>query len=216
MRKVAVVLSGCGFQDGSEITESISALITLSQLQAQVTCFAPDTQFQVTDHLRAQSTGETRSVLTEAARLARGHISSLSELDPQKFDALVFPGGFGAALNLSTWAKDGSRCQVLPDVEKVIRAFHDDSKPICAICIAPTLLAKVLGHENVTLTIGNDAATAAEIAKTGALHENCAVDDYVTDREHKIITTPAYMYDAKPAEVFKGIQGALKELVEMA
>ncbi len=216
MKKVAVVLSGCGFQDGSEITEAVSTLIALSDLGATYQVFAPDIQAPSTNHLTHQKSG-THSVLAESARISRGKISSLKELKASTFDALAFPGGFGAATVLCDFAGRGSQCQVNPEVERVIEEFFKAEKPIAAICIAPALIARVLGKHGVTVTIGSDKETAAEIEKTGAHHEQCAVDDYVTDREHRIITTPAYMYDdAKPNQVFAGVSAAIKELVEMA
>ena len=216
MKKIAVVLSGCGFKDGSEITEAVSSLIALSETGAQYQCFAPDKIVDTVDHIQDQDSGQ-RNILTESSRICRGEIKNLTDLNENEFDALVFPGGFGAALHLCDWAKKGASCEVLPDVVRIISAFHDEGKPIGAICIAPVLVAKILGDQGVTLTIGNDKETAAEIQKTGATHENCEVDDYITDRAHKVITSPAYMYgDAPPHKIFKGIQGLVKELVEMA
>ncbi|AHI04913.1 isoprenoid biosynthesis protein with amidotransferase-like domain protein [Bdellovibrio bacteriovorus W] len=217
MKKIAVVLSGCGHMDGSEITESVSTLIALNQAGAEVFCFAPEKSFSVVDHTKGEATEQTRDVFTEAARIARGEIQKLSNLHAKDFDAIVFPGGFGAAKNLSNWAEKGSACEVDADVRRVILEFHEASKPIGAMCIAPVLIAKVLGKEKVTVTIGNDPGTIAEIQKTGAVHEECPVDDYITDRETKVVTTPAYMYgDAKPHEVFKGIFGLAHEIVEWA
>ena len=216
MKKIAVVLSGCGFKDGAEITESVSTLISLTQFNAQYQCFAPDKNIESTDHINGDATG-TRNIISESARIARGKVTDLKDLEPDDFDAIVFPGGFGAALHLCDWAKKGAQCQVLPDVVRVIKGFNEAGKPIGAMCVAPVLLAKVLGDKEITLTIGNDKETAQEIEKTGAQHENCDVDDFITDRENKIVTTPAYMYgNAKPAEVFQGISGMIKELVEMA
>lgn len=217
MKKVAVVLAGCGNKDGAEITEAVSLLIALSQNGAEYMCFAPSVEFEALNFTNDQAMGQKRNVLTEAARIARGNIQDLKNLDVKKYDALAFVGGFGAAKNLSDWAFKGSKCTVLPEVEKYIKAFHQETKPIAAICIAPVLLAKVLGSERVTVTLGDDKETIAEVLKTGAQHEVCPVDDYVTDRETKVITTPAYMYgNAKPHEIFKGISGLAKELVEMA
>lgn len=199
IRKIAVVLSGCGFQEGAEITESVSTLIALSQAGAEVQVFSP------------------LSVLNESAKIARGNVRDLAELKEADFDGVAFPGGFGAAKVLSDWASKGSKATVLPDVQRVILEFHGASKPIAAFCIAPTLVAKVLGPRGVSVTIGNDSETAQEIEKTGAQHEDCAVDDFITDRAHKVITSPAYMYDdATPSQVFAGISKAVKELVEMA
>ncbi|AFY00269.1 isoprenoid biosynthesis glyoxalase ElbB [Bdellovibrio bacteriovorus] len=217
MKKIAVVLSGCGHRDGSEITESVSLLIGLHQAGAEVHCFAPDIQIPITNHINGEAQNEKRSLLTEAARIARGDIQSLDKLHAKDFDAVVFPGGYGAAKNLSNWAEKGAQCDVNPDVKRVILEFHSASKPIGALCIAPVLVAKVLGDKKVTVTIGDDAATAAEIQKTGAIHEECPVNDYITDRERKVVTTPAYMYgDAKPNEVFAGIFGLAHEIVEWA
>jgi enhancing lycopene biosynthesis protein 2 len=216
MKKVAVVLSGCGFKDGAEITESVSTLIALSDLGVDYQVFAPDTQVPSTNHLTG-TPQEARNVLAESARIARGKIKNVKDLDPADYDALVFPGGYGAATVLCGFAKAGAKCDVNPEIKRTIEEFYAREKPIAAICIAPALIARVLGERGITVTIGNDKDTAAEIAKTGARHESCPVEDYVTDREHKIVTTPAYMYDdAKPNQVFKGIRGALKELVEMA
>lgn len=213
-KRIAVVLSGCGHLDGAEITESVSTLIAIAQAGADYEVFAPDFDFSVTDPLSREPTGESRNILREAARIARGKIRSLKDLHAKNFDALAFPGGFGAALHLCTWAKKGAACEVSPEARRVIEEFYGAEKPIAGICIAPALLAKVLGSKGVTLTIGEGSD---EITKTGAIHEKCAVDDFVTDREHRLVTTPAYMYDdAKPSEVFKGIQGAIRELVEMA
>jgi enhancing lycopene biosynthesis protein 2 len=212
---VAVILSGCGHKDGAEITESVSALIALSEMGTEYEVFAPDIEFKVTDPISSKPTSESRHVMLEAARISRGNIHPLKDLKAKNFDALAIPGGFGAALNLCNWASKGAKCDVNPDAERVITEFFKAEKPIAAICIAPALVARVLGRHGVTLTIGKDEGE--EIAKTGALHENCAVTDYVTDREHRVITTPAYMYgDAKPFGVFTGVRGAIRELVEMA
>jgi enhancing lycopene biosynthesis protein 2 len=216
-KRVAVVLSGCGHKDGSEITEAVSALIALTEAGATVEMFAPDLNIQSHDPITGQPTGETRNVLTESARIARGQIHPLGELRADAFDAIVFPGGFGAALHLCNWAKEGAKCTVHPQAERVIQEFYQAEKPIAAICIAPALIARVLGQQGITVTIGVDKPTAAEIAKTGAEHIICAVDDFVTDREHRVITTPAYMYgDALACQVFSGVRKAMRELVEMA
>lgn len=216
-KKIAVVLSGCGHKDGAEITESVSSLIAISETGSTYEVFAPDQVFAVNNPITAKPTGESRNLLTEAARIARGHIHPLNELKAKDFDALVLPGGFGVALNLCSWAQDGAKCKVNPEVERVLKDFFKSQKPIGAICIAPALVARVLGPEGVTLTIGKDPDTAAEIGKTGAHHEDCAVDDFVTDRENRIVSTPAYMYgEARPHEVFTGVRKAIRELVEMA
>lgn len=216
-KRVAVVLSGCGNLDGSEIQESVSVLIALSELGADVQCFAPDQEFQVKNFLTKKQTGETRNLLLESARIARSDIKKLNLLNVKDFDALVFPGGYGAANNLSTFGTHGADAKILPEVEQNIRLFHAESKPIGAICIAPVLIALSLGKQGVMVTVGEKCEASGQIEKTGAQHMICAVDDFITDREHKIVTTPAYMYDdATPFQVFKGIRKAMQELYEMA
>lgn len=217
MKKVALVLSGCGHMDGAEITESVSLLIALNMYGAETHVFAPDMSIPTKDHRTGKvNENETRNVLTEAARIARGKIEDVKKLSSKDYDALAFAGGYGAASNLSNWSEKGAHCEVYPDIARAIKEFHADNKPIAAVCIAPTLVAKVLGSEGVELTIGDDKETAQEIEKTGARHIECPVEDYIADRRAKILTTPAYMYNAKPHLVFKGISAMVKELVEMA
>jgi enhancing lycopene biosynthesis protein 2 len=216
-KKIAVVLSGCGNKDGAEITEAVSLMIALSAAGAQMTFFAPNQEFTPKNFLNNEPLKEKRNIMVEAARITRSQMQDVETLNADQFDGIAFPGGYGAALHLSNWAEAGAKCKVNPAVEKAILAFYNQSKPIAAICIAPTLVAKVLGSKGVSLTIGNDAETSKEIEKTGAQHEDCPVTDYITDREHKVITTPAYMYgSAKPHEVFQGISGLAKEFMEMA
>ena len=215
-KKIAVILSGCGNKDGAEITEAVSLMIALSEQGAEVHYFAPNQDFTAQNFLTGQAL-EKRNVMAESARITRSQIKDLATLNAQDFDGVALPGGFGAALNLSTWAQKGAACTVNADLEKALLAFYDMSKPIAAICIAPALVARVLGSKKITLTVGADSEAAGEIKKTGAIHEVCPVDDYITDRLHKIISTPAYMYDsATPAQIFKGVSGLAQELVEMA
>lgn len=204
MKKIAVVLSGCGHRDGSEITETVSTIIGLSQADAHVDFFAPNL---MVDH---------RNMIIESNRITRGRSIDLTELNPLNFDALIFVGGSGAARNLSNWATLGANCTVIHEVGQAIEAFYSQGKPIGAICIAPVLLARILGQHHISLTIGDDQETIQEIEKTGAKHVYCAVSDYVVDKAHKIVTTPAYMYDAPPHLIFKGITGLTNEIVKMA
>ena len=215
-RNVAVVLSGCGYLDGAEITESVSTLIALGEEGAKVRIFAPSKSLKEVQHLSGEETGNEKNVLEESARIARGKIEDLENLDEKDFDAIILPGGFGVAKNLCDFANNGAKANVLPKLKESLLAFHQASKPIGAFCIAPALVALVLGKEGVALTIGDDKATATEIQKTGADHVECRVDDYVTDRENKVITSPAYMYEAEPHLVYKGIRSAIRELMEMA
>lgn len=212
MKKIAIILSGCGHKDGSEITEAVSLIIALSQLNAKLSFFAPNI-----DVPAYHNNNEARNAIIESSRISRIEVIDIKNLDEKKFDAIAFPGGYGAAKVLSNWASKGAKAEVLPEIKNTIQAFHQNSKPIAAICIAPNLVACVLGKHNIELTIGNDPETIKEIEKTGARHVDCPVDDFITDRENKIITTPAYMYDnAKPHEIFNGISKLAKELIEMA
>ncbi len=216
-KRVAVVLSGCGNKDGAEVTEAVSTLIALSEAGAEYQIFAPDQTFNVVDPVTTEFTMETRNVLKEAARIARGNVRDIKSLRAADFDALAIPGGTGVARNLCTWFSEGAECKVYPEAERVIREFYVAEKPIAAICIAPALVARVLGKEGITVTLGNEGEASRELAKTGAAHEVCAVNDFVTDRDHRIISSPAYMHGgSKPFEVFQGIRGAIRELVEMA
>ena len=212
MTRVAVVLSGCGVFDGSEIHEAVSALLHLSRHGAEVKCFAPDVeQAHVVDHLKGEpSEGESRNVLVESARIARGDIAALSELDVDAFDAVVVPGGFGAAKNLCDFAFNGPGCSVHPDVERVLKAFQASSKPIGMCCIAPVIAAKVFGTDaggaGCSVTIGSDAGTAQAIEAMGSSHVERPVNEACVDDTNKLVTAPAYMYgDAPIHEVYEGI-----------
>lgn len=218
MAKVAVVLAGCGRGDGSEIHEAVSCLIHLSRLGAEYRCFAPDTpQADVVNHATGKpAPGEKRNCLVEAARISRGEISPLAGLDPAKFDAVVFPGGFGAAKNLCTFAKDGAECRVIAEVERVLNEFHTAGKPIGLCCIAPVLAAKVFGTAHggpgCMVTIGDDAGTTAAISEMGSRNVVKKVTEAVVDEKNRVVTSPAYMYgDARPHEVFQGIGAMIEE-----
>ncbi len=215
-RKIAVVLSGCGYLDGTEITEAVSSLIALDQCGVHYACFAIEKEVPAVDHISKLEESNMRCTLAEAARIARSEVKTLKDLQETDFDGVLFPGGFGAAKNLSTFAVEGSKGKVDKEVLRILQTFHAASKPIAAFCIAPATVALALGKHGIELTIGNDKETANEIEKTGAQHIDCAVDDFVTDRENKVITSPAYMYETTPAKVFAGIQKAVREFVEMA
>lgn len=212
----AIVLSGCGRADGSEIHESVSILIHLSRLGVPYQCFAPDApQASVVNHATGQPApaSQTRNMLVEAARISRGNILPLSKLDPAAYGGVIFSGGFGAAKNLSTFAmggeQGGANCTVLPDVDRVIKGFHAAKKPIGVCCIAPVLAARVLGTRmggpGVKVTIGTDQAAADAIATMGSTNVPRSVTEAYCDDANKVVSTPAYMFDAKPHEVFEGI-----------
>lgn len=218
MKKVAVILSGCGVFDGAEIHESVFTLAALDRAGAEVTIAAPDiAQHHVVNHQTGEvAEDETRQVMAESARIARGPVKPVSELDPADFDALVLPGGFGAAKNLSSFAFAGAECSIDSAVADTLLKFHAAGKVIGLSCIAPNLAAKVFGKDGVRLTIGNDKSTAVALEALGAKHVECPVDDCVVDENLRIVTTPAYMYDARISEIETGISRWIEKVLEMA
>lgn len=219
MAKVAVVLSGSGVYDGSEIHEATLTLLYLAEAGAEVQCFAPDkNQMHVIDHLKGETAaGEIRNVLVESARIARGNIKPLDQLKAPDFDVLIFPGGFGAAKNLCTFAVDGAACTVDEDVKRVVLEFHSAGKLVASMCIAPAIVARVLGEKGLKprLTIGTDRDTAAALETMGAEHVDCAVDEIVVDEANKLVSTPAYMLGPGIGDISKGIGNLVRTVVEL-
>lgn len=214
-KKVAVILSGCGVYDGAEIHESVITLLRLDQRGAQVQCFAPNVmQHHVIDHLTGAEMPESRNVLVESARIARGQVKDVRELRAEDFDALIVPGGFGAAKNLSDFALNGAGCSVQPDVLQAARDFARAGKPVGLICIAPALAARIYG-EGVSCTIGTDADTAGALEQMGARHVECAVEDIVEDEERRLVSTPAYMLAGSISEAASGIYKLVDRILEM-
>lgn len=214
-KRILVILSGCGFLDGSEIHEAVLSLLAFDRAGAEVQCAAPDKpQLHVVDHRTGQPTGETRNVLTEAARIARGKIVPLGAVDPAAYDAVWMPGGFGAAKNLSDVATRGAAATVDPQLVAVLRAFRAAGKPIGAVCIAPAVLVAALREGEVT--IGDDAGTAGAITAMGGTHVVCPVTAAHVDRARRLVTAPAYMFDARIGDVAAGIEGAVAALLELA
>jgi enhancing lycopene biosynthesis protein 2 len=218
MKHVAVILSGSGVFDGAEIHESVLTLLALDRANARVTCAAPDVpQHHVVNHLTGQpAAGETRNVLVESARIARGQIIPLSRLRVADLDAIILPGGFGAAKNLCTFALAGPDFTVNPELAKVLQEAHKLGKPLGFVCIAPAIAAKLFGAAQVEFTIGNDAATAKALQTEGGQHVNCTVHNIVVDRRLKIVTTPAYMLAGRITEAEAGINKLVQAVLEMA
>lgn len=216
MAKIAVVLSGCGVYDGAEIYESVLTLMRLEQQQADVQVFAPDIQqLHVINHLTGEVVeGQTRNVLEEAARIVRGDIQPLSKASASDFDALIIPGGFGAAKNLSNFALAGSELVVNAELLTFAKAMREANKPIGLICIAPTMSAAICG-EDVQCTIGNDADTAQAISETGAQHINCAVNEICVDDKRKLVTTPAYMLAGSINQAAEGIFNLVDKVLDL-
>ncbi|GGO77745.1 glyoxalase [Marinobacterium nitratireducens] len=217
MKKVAVILSGCGVYDGSEIYESVLTLLRLEQQGAEYQCMAPDVpQLHVVDHQSGEPVpGESRNVLQEAARLARGRIIDIGTASAADYDALILPGGFGAAKNLSDFALKGDQCTVNPQVAALARAFHDAGKPVGLMCIAPTMIPKLLG-QGIRCTIGEDAEVAGAIERMGGVHQACGVDAIVEDTGAKVVTTPAYMLAGSILEAQSGINKLIDRVLELA
>ena len=215
--RIGVILSGCGFKDGAEIHESVLTLLALDKLGCKIICMAPNIdQARVVNHLTGQESKEKRNVLAESARIARGEIKDAAQVKADDFDALILPGGYGAALNLSTFGKDGAKAEVNKDVARLVKEAHAKGKPIGAICIAPGLIAAVLGKTaHPLLTIGNDPGTAKNLEACGAKHETCAVREFVIDKKNKIVSTPAYMLGPSIAHVAEGIEKCVREVVAL-
>lgn len=216
MRKkiFAVILSGCGHQDGAEIHEATLTLWAIHKNGADFQCYAPDIkQHHVLNHITGQEMSDKRNVLIESARIARGKIAALATFAPDSADGLVIPGGFGAAKNLSTYAFDGANCTVNNDVATAVNAMHAAGKPIGALCIAPVILAKVLG--DVTLTIGQDQGTADNLVAMGARHQPTMHGEIVIDRERKIVSTPCYMLNSRVDQIADGADNLIRAMLDL-
>ncbi len=217
MAKIGILLSGCGVNDGSEIHEAVLTMLALDRLGVERLCMAPNIeQRDVVNHLSGEAVGEVRNVLVESARIARGEISDLAEISAADIDAVILPGGFGAAKNLCDFALAGDQTVVHPEVVRLLLEMHKAKKPIGAICIAPVVLARVLGELQPEITIGNDLATAKLLESFGAQHQNCPVDDIVVDQCHRLVTTPAYMLGPGLREIAVGIDKLVQQVVDMA
>ena len=219
MKKIGVVLSGCGVYDGAEIHESVITLLAIDRAGAEAVCMAPNVeQMHVVNHLTGEeAAGEKRNVLIESARIARGEIKDISTVKADDIDALVFPGGFGAAKNLSSFAVKGENCDVHPEVLRLVKEFAAKQKPQAVLCIAPAMMAKIYqdAPKKPVLTIGNDKETSGKIELMGSRHQDCSARDFVLDAENKIVSTPAYMLGQSISEVAEGIEKTINELIKM-
>ncbi|WP_163713949.1 isoprenoid biosynthesis glyoxalase ElbB [Mangrovibacterium lignilyticum] len=214
-KKLAVVLSGCGVYDGAEIHEATLTMLAIAKAGASYTLFAPNiTQHHVINHLTGEEMNESRNVLVESARIARGEIQDLKEYKAADFDALVFPGGFGAAKNLSTFAFEGPECSVNEDVELAVKSTVQAGKPIGALCITPAVITKILGK--VDVTIGNDSGTAGAIEAMGGKHVQTTHGEIVIDRNYRVVSTPCYMLDATIDQIEIGARNVIKTILTMS
>jgi len=216
-KRVAVLLSGCGFLDGSEIHEAVCTLLAIDRAGATYQAFAPDKpQIDVVNHaLQQPAAGEQRNVLVEAGRIARGNVQPVSKLKMADHDAVVLPGGYGAAKNLVNYAVKGVDCDIDPAVAQVLKEAHSLKKPIGAICIAPVVIARALGTVHPTLTIGSDEATAADIEKLGGRHQQAATTDIAVDETNRIVSTPAYMTAERISQVWEGVSKLVDRVLAM-
>ena len=215
-KKVGVLLSGCGVFDGAEIHESVLTLLALDRAGAEIVCMAPDMeQLHVMNHLSQAESDEKRNVLVESARIARGDIQNLKDVTASQIDALIIPGGFGAAKNLSDFAVKGPEATVHPQVQRVISEMLDAGKPIGALCIAPATLVRAIAEKSPEVTIGNDTGTASAISKMGGVHIDCSVDEIHVDQKNKIVTTPAYMLGPGIKDVAVGIEKLVEKVLAL-
>lgn len=214
MKKVAVILAGCGTMDGSEINETVTLLLALDQHNIEYQAFAPDAyQAEVWNHATGKRAEERRNMLVEAARIVRGKILPLSRFNANDFDALLFPGGSGAAKNIFTYAHDGINFKVNKEVEKAIKDIHAQGKPIGAMCIAPLMVAKVLGNVNVTMGSGN-CRQAKELPMIGCKHTETTHGGVAIDKENKIYSTPCFMLDATLKDVYQGAWNLVEAMMK--
>jgi enhancing lycopene biosynthesis protein 2 len=213
MKKFAVFLAGSGVYDGAEIHEATLTLLAIAKAGASYMIFAPDIlQYHVVNHITGEEMPEKRNVLVEAARIARGVIKPTSAFNAADFDALIFPGGFGAAKNLSTWAIEGDDCKVHPEVEKAVMEMVESKKPIGAMCISPVILAQLIKGTN--LTTGQDNPSADFIEKMGSRYTPATYGEVIIDKERKIFTTPCYMLDSTIVQIEQGTRNIVREMMK--
>jgi len=216
--KIGVLLSGCGVNDGSEIHETVITMLALDRADVETHLMAPNIdQMHVINHYTGQEMDEFRNVLVESARIARGNIKDMAEVTGGDLDALIIPGGFGLAKNLSDYAMSGIECSINPDVYRLVSEMLLLKKPIGAICIAPLMMAKILAEQNqsATMTIGKDESTAKDIKAMGSTHKECPVEEMVIDDENNIVTTPAYMDAKNISEAAEGIEKLVEQIILM-
>lgn len=211
---IGVVLSGCGNQDGAEIHESVLTLWAIHKNGAEYQCFAPDIpQHHVLNFITGQEMAEQRNVLVESARIARGDIKDLREFKADNFDAIIFPGGLGAAKNLSSFAFDGPHCAVNAEVERVVKDMAGQGKPIGALCIAPAVIVKILGA--VEVTVGQDPGASQAVEQMGAMVKETSHGEIVIDARNRIVSTPCYMLDARVDQIGEGAENLVRAVIEL-
>jgi enhancing lycopene biosynthesis protein 2 len=215
-KKIGVILSGCGVYDGSEIHEAVFTLLAIDANGADAVCMAPDMELAEVNHISGEATGAKRNVLLESARIARGKIVNIKEAKAGDLDAVILPGGFGAAKNLCDFAVKGAAASIQPDVARLLKEMAAAKKPIGAVCIAPALIAALFGQElSPEVTIGNDTGTAAAINATGSKHIDCPVTEFVLDKKNRIVSSPAYMLAGRIGETYESVTKTVKAVLEL-
>ncbi|GGI81119.1 isoprenoid biosynthesis glyoxalase ElbB [Shewanella gelidii] len=217
MKNVAILISGCGVFDGGEIHETVLTMLAVASAGANYQCFAPDIpQMHVVNHLTGEvDANANRNVLVESARIARGEIKPTTDLNIDDFDALLIPGGFGAAKNLCNFATNGSECDVEPAVVQFVGEFKIAHKPVGFICIAPVMIPKIYGA-GTKGTIGHDVDTVQAFNLMGGEHQEAAVDEIVVDVHSKVVSTPAYMLAGSILEAKSGIDKLVSQVLAMS
>lgn len=215
MKKIAIILSGCGVYDGAEIQEAVLTMLAVERNGASYRCFAPDiNQHHVINHLTGrESEGEQRNVLVESARIARGDAEPLTELFSDEFDALILPGGFGAAKNLCNFALTEGDVSINTEVKAACQQFANAQKPLGFMCIAPVMIPLILG-DGARGTIGKDIGITEATVKMGLDHVTCEVDEIVVDEANKVVSTPAYMLATTISEAANGIDKLVAAVIE--
>jgi enhancing lycopene biosynthesis protein 2 len=224
--KIGVLLSGCGVYDGAEIQEAVFSLLAIQEAGAEAICLSLNAnQHHVVNHLTGEVMPESRNMMVEAARIARGSVHEVSSYDISQLDAVVIPGGFGSAKNFTTWAFDGPDGTILPEIQEFIKKCISDKKPIAALCVSPVVLALALQHSDVqpTMTLGTDkekspydiSAFSGGLTQTGVQAEMKTIHEISVDQNLKIVSAPCYMMDATIVEIRNNIQQAVKALIEL-
>lgn len=214
MKNIAIVLSGCGVYDGAEIHEATLTMLAIDKAGAKYQCFAPNiNQHHTINHITGDDMNETRNVLIESSRIARGDIKDLAQYNPDNYDAIIFPGGFGVAKNLCSFAFEGSDCVVNNDVDNAITNTHAAGKPIGALCISPALIARVI--DGIDVTIGSNADTSAALEEMGAVHKTTTHGEITLDIKNKIVTTPCYMLDATISQIANGAENLVNAVLKI-
>ena len=219
MNKVGVVLSGCGHQDGSEIHEAVFTLHALEKAEAEAIIMAPDMdQFHVINHLNGnEDLSESRNILVESARIARGKVVDVASVSGHQLDALIFPGGTGMAKNIFDYSMAGINCTVISDVQRLVVEILEADKPLGAICIAPVMVAKILEYlgRTGTVTGGFNVEINNDIKAMGINTIEVGAEEIVVDKENKIVTTPAYVEAKSMNESFTGIEKLVNKVLDM-